>query len=81
MKLEKKKIEDVVISVIKTILKTDTVEPQSGRENLPDWNSLRHIEIVFAIEDELGVAFSEEEMGSLDTVEKIVQTVMTRDAS
>ncbi|MEQ9142869.1 MAG: acyl carrier protein [Parvibaculaceae bacterium] len=79
--MEKKKIEDVVISVIKTILKTDTVEPQSGRENLPDWNSLRHIEIVFAIEDELGVAFSEEEMGSLDTVEKIVQTVMTRDAS
>jgi acyl carrier protein len=41
------------------------------REDNPDWDSLKHIELVFALEGELGVRFEAEELGELLDVESI----------
>ena len=40
----------------------------STRANTPQWDSLKHIEVVFAIEDELQLQFDEEHLASLDSV-------------
>jgi acyl carrier protein len=37
------------------------------RADVPEWDSLKHMEIVFALEDRYGVAFDESEFPMLDT--------------
>ena len=41
-----------------------------SREALPVWDSLKHVDLIFAVEDEFGVTFGEEEMAELKTFEE-----------
>jgi acyl carrier protein len=43
------------------------------RDEQPDWDSLKHIELVFALEGELAVRFEAEELGELTDVESIAE--------
>jgi acyl carrier protein len=78
--MDRQQIEARVLAVLVAVLKCEAV-PDSSRKNTPRWDSLKHIEIIFAIEDELGIQFSEEEMVTLDSVGKIVNLAMTRHAA
>jgi acyl carrier protein len=44
------------------------------RDAVSGWDSLKHVELVFAIESALHVQFSAEEMGELDSLERLVST-------
>ncbi len=46
-----------------------------SREDEPAWDSLKHIEIVFALEGALGVRFDVAELAELDDVDSIVASV------
>ena len=43
------------------------------RDEQPDWDSLKHIELVFALEDALGVRFGTDEIGEITDVASIVE--------
>ena len=77
--MDRQQIESSVLAVIAAVLKGG-VGRDCSRENTPRWDSLKHIEIVFAVEDELGVQFSEEELARLDSVAKIVDVAVARHA-
>jgi len=77
--MDRNETEIVVLKVLSTILKSE-VDVTSSRHNTARWDSLKHIEIIFAVEDELGVEFSEEELASIDSVVKIVDQAMTKHA-
>ena len=49
-------------------------EPLSARTE-PAWDSLRHVEVLLAIEGALDVRFDEDEMPQLDSVDKLVGSV------
>lgn len=68
-------IETKVVYILSTILRLP-VNPGTTREALAQWDSLKHIEIVFAIEDELGIQFSEVELSELDSVARIVDAAI-----
>jgi acyl carrier protein len=75
-------IEQTVLTVLAAVLKRpfhDSVE--ITRQNTASWDSLKHIEIMFALEDELGAEFSEEELVMLDSVPKIVDAVLAKHAA
>ena len=68
--------EQQVQTVLETILGRQVGPGKSlTRATEPAWDSLRHIEILLAIEGICEVRFDEDEMGSLDTFEKLVQSV------
>ena len=48
------------------------------RETVPEWDSLKHIEIVFALEDRFGVEFSDAEIPALVSDEAIVRALAAR---
>jgi acyl carrier protein len=80
--MDRSRVEQTAVTVLKTLLK----HPFDGsadmtRQNTASWDSLKHIEIMFALEDELGVEFSEEELAKLDSVNKIVDAVMVKHAA
>jgi acyl carrier protein len=49
-------------------------EPLSAKTE-PSWDSLRHVEVLLAVEGALDVRFDEEEMPQLDSVDKLVGSV------
>jgi acyl carrier protein len=45
------------------------------RESEPAWDSLKHLEIVFAVEDAFSVKFPEQVLGTLNSADLIVQNL------
>jgi acyl carrier protein len=78
--MDRQQLEIVSLTVLATILKCE-VSAETSRKNTPQWDSLKHIEVVFALEDELGLQFSEEDMANLDSVGNIVDRALIRHAT
>jgi acyl carrier protein len=70
--MNRQHILDITLTVLSTVLRSE-VNEFSSRETLPNWDSLKHIEIIFAIEDELNIEFPEEQMSELNSVEQIIK--------
>ena len=67
-----KSVESIVLDVFFTVLKRK-VDINDSRLTVSEWDSLKHIEIIFALEDELGIQFNEEEIAQLNDVTKIIK--------
>jgi acyl carrier protein len=52
-----------------------------ARETEPKWDSLKHMEIIFAIEDEFGVHLDEARMASIQSHQDIVALIEQLNAS
>ncbi len=80
--MDRTRVERTVLAVLATILK-HPLDSSTGvtRQNTASWDSLKHIEIMFALEDELGAEFSEEELVTLDSVTKIVDAILAKHAA
>lgn len=48
------------------------------RENTERWDSLKHVEIIFALEDAYGVRFDESEFAGLDSPSAIAAALRRR---
>lgn len=67
---------DVVAAIVARVLRI-TPEEASGarRGEREDWNSLKHIEIVFQVEEEFEAQFEQADIAELRDVESIVTAV------
>ncbi|WP_323028822.1 acyl carrier protein [Castellaniella defragrans] len=74
--MDRQQVESTVLKIIGTVLK-EPVSSDASRAGFARWDSLKHIEIMFALEDEFGVVFSEEELSDLDSVAVIVERVVS----
>ena len=52
-----------------------------SRSTEPAWDSLKHVEFVFLVEDHFGLRFTEEEMAGFDGVEQMVRVLEARHAT
>lgn len=69
--MNRQQIDTVVLAILSTALKCE-VDNRASRETIPHWDSLKQIEIIFAIEDELSIQFPEEVIPELNSVVQIV---------
>lgn len=80
--MNRNQVEQIVLIVLTTILKQPLeAGAEITRSNTPNWDSLKHIEIMFALEDKLCTEFSEEELSLLDSVTKIVDAALAKYAA
>jgi acyl carrier protein len=56
----------------------ESVPPDASAETLEDWDSLRHLDIVMAIESDTGISFSTAEIVSLTSLEKLEHALRSR---
>jgi len=71
---------ETVLDALRVVLKTE-VNADTSVHNTPQWDSLRHIEVIFAVEDATGVQFDEAELGELTSVGRIVAAVQAKHAA
>jgi acyl carrier protein len=51
------------------------------RADVSEWDSLKHMELVFALEDRFGVEFREDEFAKLDSPSSIAAKIRARRAA
>ncbi len=60
-----------IISRIMGVSSSEVTE-ETSPDNLPQWDSLKHIHLILAIEEEFGVQFTDQEIVSIKGVKSIV---------
>lgn len=70
---------NTVLDALRVVLKTE-VNADTSVHNTPQWDSLRHIEVIFAVEDATGVQFDEAELSELNSVARIVAAIEAKRA-
>ena len=69
--------EILSITVGRTIAATEAVT----RDSEPSWDSLKHVELIFMLEERFGVQFREDEMPELRSSEDIVHSLEEKRAA
>jgi len=74
------------VTQLRTILETALAVPLSrvenpSRDQLENWDSLTHIEIVFMVEEAFDVRFSEEEIAKLRSLEDFIGILQVKHAT
>jgi acyl carrier protein len=69
--------EDVLKQVMATMLKLDPsdINEDSSMDNLSNWDSLRHMNLVLALEEEFEVTIPDEDAGNI-TSYKLIKHVL-----
>jgi acyl carrier protein len=67
-------VQEDVMQIFSTMLGA-AVDTGTSRTNMPTWNSLKHMEIMFAIEEQFDIQFSELELSELDSLSEIVNVL------
>jgi len=69
-------LETEIRGLILRLLRLHDMPPSAlARGHVPQWDSLKHMEIVFALEDRYRVQFDESEFARLDTPARIAAAV------
>lgn len=61
--------------VIKNVLDVDSVSEDDSMHTIKSWDSLRHLNLVIAIEEHFGITFDPDEILELTSVRKISETI------
>jgi acyl carrier protein len=69
--------EDALKQLMATMLSVDvsTINEDSSMDNLPSWDSLRHMNLVLALEEEFKVTILDEDAGNI-TSYKLIKLVL-----
>jgi acyl carrier protein len=74
--MTKDEIEVIVLKTVATVLScAGPVDASLSRQTEPRWDSMKHIEVIFALEDAFGIRFDEDELAGLESVAAIARSV------
>jgi acyl carrier protein len=64
--------------VIKNVLELDSVREDDSMQTIKSWDSLRHLNLVMAIEEHFRITFDPEEIPELTSVRTISEAIRRR---
>lgn len=77
--MQPNEIDTLVRETLTLALKTQVpAEGGFSRKDEPKWDSLKHVEMIFMLEDEFDVQFAEDDFPKMNSVAEIVTLVETR---
>lgn len=73
-------MEDRIRNVFAAVFQmpTDAVSTAYTKDTLSQWDSLKHITLILALENEFGVRFEDAEYGQLDSFAAILSVLQTK---
>lgn len=70
--------EGEVRALLLRVLELATFDGELTRSEVPEWDSLKHMELVFALEDKYGVRFDESEFAKLTSPAAILSLIASK---
>lgn len=73
-------LEDKLLEVLYSILNVprESLSLDSSRKTVEAWDSLKHMYVMLALEEEFHIQFSDREIASLDTVSSLVEAITVK---
>lgn len=71
-------MENKVINIISSISKISPEELNAKKDVEKLWESITHVEIIVALEEEFDIMFEQEEIAQMTTVSKIIDLVSSK---
>ena len=71
-------MKNKIIEIISTIAKIDKDQLIEKIDVDKLWESIVHVEIVIALEEEFDIVFTQEEIGGMTTINKIIDLVKSK---
>lgn len=74
------KIYERLNAVFQDVFDDDTIEVDelTTADDIDDWDSLEHINLISAVEDEFGIKFKMSEVSTMKDVGEMVEIIMSR---
>lgn len=57
-------------------IEEDVISDETSMDNMETWDSLRHINLIIALEQEFGISFPDEEVVLLTSFELLCMTIL-----
>lgn len=70
------KIKEILANVLK--IDVNKITDESSAENTPNWDSLRQMNIIIALEEEYEIEFSDDEIFELSSFKNIVKILNSK---
>ena len=70
-----KRLEEEILSVIREMLGKE-VSLEDKIEDIPEWDSLKHLQIILEIEDKLRIKIPIEHIGKIERVSDLIQMAL-----
>ncbi|MBI4964439.1 MAG: acyl carrier protein [Desulfomonile tiedjei] len=76
-------MQDRIRKVLSEVLdlKPSEINETTSPKTVEEWDSLKHMDIVFALEEEFGIQFLDDEIAEMVSYGEIVRIVSTKPAS
>ncbi len=73
-------IEDKFFAILSALLTLprERLDRHSSRENVAQWDSLKHLHLVLALEAELGVEFDDDEVSELGSAAAMLDAIASK---
>ncbi len=73
-------LEEKVLKIVSNVMEIPVGQLglQSSSDNVENWDSLRQMNLILALEEEFNVSFTDEEIINMQNVEKIIKTLKSR---
>jgi len=78
--MEEKALNERVFKVISQVMNIplEGVNERSSPENIEQWDSLQHMNLILALEEDLKVKFTDEEIAEMTDVRLILKALKTK---
>ena len=78
--MEKEEIYERLNNVFRDIFDDETivVKPATTSNDIEDWDSLEHINLIVAVEQEFGIKFNMNEVTTMKNVGEMVDIILSR---
>lgn len=71
-------MEKKILNVLRMVLENEAIGENCSQEICPMWDSLRHLNVCFTLENEFNVMFTPEEMMKMRSFNDIVLLLKTK---
>ena len=73
-------VNERFFAVLSSILNVgrESLGPQSSRDSLEEWDSVKHMYVMLALEEEFSVEFSDDEIANLASVSDLMQAMTAK---
>lgn len=72
----KTKVKEVLATIFE--LEVNDISDDFKQENLADWDSLQHLNVMIALEEAFELSFEPDEIADMVTIDKIVDTIKAK---
>lgn len=78
--MQRSVVEDKLLAVLSSILQVprESLTLGSSRKTLEEWDSLKHMYVVLALEEEFNVEFSESDIATLGSASSLFEAIIAK---